>query len=107
MSIQNIGFIGTGIMGSSMVRNLMKAGFHLTVYNRTKSKAEALISEGAAWADSPAACARDQDLVITIVGFPKDVREVYLGKNGIFEGAAPGTYLVDMTTSDPKLAVEL
>lgn len=107
MSIQNIGFIGTGIMGSSMVRNLMKAGFQLTVYNRTKSKAKALISEGAAWADSPAACARDQDLVITIVGFPKDVREVYLGKNGIFEGAAPGTYLVDMTTSDPKLAVEL
>jgi 3-hydroxyisobutyrate dehydrogenase-like beta-hydroxyacid dehydrogenase len=107
MSIKKIGFIGTGIMGSAMVRNLMKAGYQLTVYNRTKAKAEALLSEGAAWADTPKECAKGQDLIITIVGFPKDVREVYLGENGIFEGAKPGAYLIDMTTSDPGLAVEL
>ena len=104
-NIKKIGFIGTGIMGSSMVRNLMKAGFELTVYNRTREKADPLVKEGAAWAESPASCAKDQDAVITIVGFPKDVREVYFQENGIFAGAKKGAYLIDMTTSDPGLAV--
>ena len=68
--MKKIGFIGLGVMGQSMARNLMKAGFSLTVYNRTKSKADGLIAEGAAWADTPGQCAKDQDAVITIVGYP-------------------------------------
>lgn len=102
--IQNIGFIGTGIMGAPMVRNLMKAGFNLSVYNRTKEKAMPLVHEGATWCNTPADCADGADVVITIVGYPKDVEEIYFGKNGIFEGAKAGTYLIDMTTSSPSLA---
>lgn len=102
--IKKIGFIGTGIMGSAMIRNLMKAGFMLSVYNRTKGKAQPLLEEGAQWCDTPADCAAQSDVVITIVGYPKDVEEVYFGENGIFAGAKEGTYVVDMTTSSPSLA---
>ena len=102
-----IGFIGTGIMGCSMVRNLMKAGFEVSVYNRTKEKADDLIAEGAIWKESPAECAKGQDAVITIVGYPKDVEEVYFGENGIFSAAEPGTVLIDMTTTSPKLAIRI
>lgn len=98
-----IGFIGIGVMGESMARHLMNHGHTLTVYNRTKAKADALIGEGARWAESAGACAREQDAVITIVGFPKDVEEVYLGKDGILDCAQPGTLLVDMTTTSPTL----
>lgn len=99
----NIGFIGIGVMGESMARHLMRHGYSLTVYNRTKSKAQNLLEEGAAWAQSAGACARGQDVIITIVGFPKDVEEVYLGDGGILENAKPGATLIDMTTTSPAL----
>lgn len=99
-----IGFIGTGIMGRSMARNLMKAGCQVSVYNRTKAKANELIQEGAIWCDSPAQCAKDQDVVITIVGYPKDVEEVYFGDQGVLAGAREGAILIDMTTTSPRLA---
>ena len=86
--MKKIGFIGTGIMGRSMVRNLMKAGYQVAVYNRTKSKADELVAEGAVWCDSPAECAKGRDVVITIVGYPKDVEQVYFGEDGVIKGAA-------------------
>ena len=104
MGIKKIGFIGTGIMGAAMAGHLLAAGFEVSVYNRTKAKAEGLLSQGAKWCDSPSACAKGQDAVITIVGYPKDVEEVYLGENGIIENAREGAYLIDMTTSSPILA---
>ncbi len=102
--MKSIGFIGVGIMGKSMVRNLMKAGFELHIYARTKSKVEDVISEGATFHDSIAECARGRDAVITIVGFPKDVEEVYFSEGNILDSADAGTYLIDMTTTSPKLA---
>jgi 3-hydroxyisobutyrate dehydrogenase len=102
-----VGWIGTGVMGSSMVGHLMNAGFAATVYNRNRSKAEALLGRGARWADSPAEVARNSDVIFAIVGFPRDVREVMLGTQGALAGAAPGSVLVDMTTSEPSLAVEI
>ena len=104
MGIKKIGFIGTGIMGAAMAGHLLAAGFEVSVYNRTKAKAEGLLTQGAKWCDSPGDCARDQDAVITIVGYPKDVEEVYLGENGILANAKEGAYLIDMTTSSPILA---
>ncbi len=102
-----IGFIGTGVMGRSMAVNLMKSGFKVIVYNRTKAKAQELIEKGAAWKDTVAEVAREANVIITMVGYPKDVREVYLGENGIIKNAKPGSYLIDMTTSSPKLAKEI
>lgn len=102
--MKKIGFIGTGIMGSSMVRNLMKAGFEVSVYNRTQAKALPLVEEGARLCATPGECAKGQDAVITIVGYPKDVEEVYFSENGILDSANPGTYVIDMTTSSPSLA---
>lgn len=107
MEIKKIGFIGTGIMGAAMASNLMDAGFEVSVYNRTKAKAEALIEKGARWCDSPAACAAGQDAVISIVGYPKDVEEVYLGAEGILKSAKQGAYVIDMTTSSPALAEKI
>lgn len=102
-----IGWIGTGVMGASMVGHLMDKGFEATVYSRTKSKAEALIAKGASWADSPKAVAEASDVIFSIVGFPNDVREVMLGAEGALVGSKAGNILVDMTTSDPSLAVEI
>lgn len=102
--MQTIGFIGTGIMGQGMIRNLMKAGYPVQIYNRTRSKAEALEREGAVWKDSAAQCAAGCGVVITIVGYPQDVEEVYFGPGGLLESAQPGTVLIDMTTTSPKLA---
>ena len=99
--IKKIGFIGTGIMGAAMAGHLLAAGFEVSVYNRTKAKAEGLIAQGAKWCESPGACAQGQDAVITIVGYPKDVEEVYLGENGIIANAKEGAYVIDMTTSSP------
>lgn len=107
VSIENIGFIGTGIMGAAMASHLLAAGFKVSVYNRTKSKAEGLIAQGAKWCESPGACARGQDVVITIVGYPKDVEEVYLGADGVLANAKAGVYVVDMTTSSPILAEKI
>jgi 3-hydroxyisobutyrate dehydrogenase len=102
-----IGWIGTGVMGSSMVGHLIDAGFAATVFSRTKSKAGALLEKGARWADSPRSVAEASDVVFSIVGFPSDVREVMLGAQGALAGTAAGAILVDMTTSDPSLAVEI
>ncbi|PNV62283.1 oxidoreductase [Clostridium sp. chh4-2] len=105
--MMKIGFIGVGIMGKSMVRNLMKAGFEVSIYTRTKSKVLDVIEEGAVWCGTVSECAKDQDVVITIVGYPKDVEEVYFGDDGIIANAKKGAYLIDMTTSSPKLAIRI
>ena len=102
-----IGWIGTGVMGSSMCGHLMKQGFSATVYNRSKAKAEPLLTQGAKWADSPKDVAAQSDVIFSIVGFPSDVRETMLGTHGALAGASRGAILVDMTTSEPSLAVEI
>ena len=99
-----IGFIGVGVMGAPMVQNLMKKGHELSVYNRTKEKAAGVVAAGAKWCESAGDCAKDQDVVITIVGYPKDVEEVYFAPGGILDSAAPGTVLIDMTTTSPRLS---
>ncbi len=99
-----IGFIGTGVMGKSMVQNLLQAGYPVSVYTRTKEKAQDLLNQGADWKDSVAALASESDVVISIVGYPKDVEEVYFGTKGIIENAKTGSYIIDMTTSKPSLA---
>ncbi|HYQ58617.1 MAG TPA: NAD(P)-dependent oxidoreductase [Draconibacterium sp.] len=103
----SIGWIGTGVMGESMLGHLQKAGYKCTVYTRTKCKAESLLRSGADWADNPAEVARVSDVIFTIVGFPKDVREVYFGENGILTAAKSGSVLVDMTTTEPSLSIEI
>lgn len=102
-----VGWIGTGVMGRSMVGHLMEAGYEATIYSRTKSKAEDLIGRGADWADSPKAVAEACDVIFSIVGFPDDVREVILGEDGALAGCKSGNVLVDMTTSEPSLAIEI
>jgi 3-hydroxyisobutyrate dehydrogenase len=102
-----IGWIGTGVMGRSMCGHLMDRGFSATVYNRTKDKAAALLEKGARWADSPRAVAEASDVVFLIVGFPSDVRQVVLGPDGVLQGCKPGNIIVDMTTSEPSLAIEI
>jgi len=102
-----IGWIGTGVMGTSMCGHLIAQGFSATVYNRTRSKAGPLLDKGARWADSPRAVAEASDVVFSIVGYPADVRAVILGENGALAGSKKGNILVDMTTSEPSLAVEI
>ncbi len=102
-----LGWIGTGVMGRWMCQHLMDLGYSMTVFNRTQSKAQPLIDDGATWSDSPSAVAAASDVVFTIVGFPPDVREVYLGENGILKGAKDGSIIVDMTTTEPSLAQEI
>ena len=102
-----IAFIGVGVMGKSMVRNLMKKGNELHIYSRTKSKAEEVIAEGAVWHDSVKDCVAGAEAVITIVGYPKDVEQVYFGPEGILENAKAGAFVIDMTTTSPKLAEKI
>ncbi len=102
-----IGWIGTGVMGSSMCGHLMAAGYEATIFNRSPEKARPLVEQGAKLADSPRAVAEAADVVFTIVGYPQDVREVTLGEQGTLAGAHPGAVLVDMTTSEPALAIEI
>lgn len=102
-----IGFIGTGVMGTGMILNLLKAGHQVTVYNRTKAHAQKVLAAGAEWQDMPAEVTRLSDVVITIVGFPSDVEEVYFGRDGIFSTAHSGQILIDMTTSSPSLAKKI
>jgi len=99
-----IGFIGIGVMGSPMTLNLINAGHDLAVYTRTESKASAVTEKGAVWRSSVAGCVADRDAVITMVGYPKDVEEVYFGDKGIIANSKPGTIIVDMTTTSPRLA---
>ncbi|MCH2113331.1 MAG: NAD(P)-dependent oxidoreductase [Pirellulales bacterium] len=102
-----IGWIGTGVMGASMCGNLLSAGYKATIFSRTRAKAEPLIARGATWADSPREVAHQADIIFSIVGYPHDVREVLLGDQGVVAGSQPGSVLVDMTTSEPALAVEI
>jgi len=102
-----IGWIGTGVMGTSMCGHVMEAGFAATINSRTRSKAEPLLERGAAWADTPQKVAENSDVVFSIVGFPADVREVILGDDGALAGATAGSIIVDMTTSQPSLAREI
>ncbi len=105
--LTRIGWIGTGVMGTSMCGHLITAGYSTTVYNRSKEKLKPLIDRGAKAANSPAEAAAASDVVFSIVGFPKDVREITLGSEGSLSTSKPGTILVDMTTSEPGLALEI
>ncbi len=110
MNIQHeqIGWIGTGVMGISMCGHLMAKGYRATVFNRTKAKTQSLLDKGAQWADSPRAVTEQSDIVFTMVGFPNDVREVYLGSNGVLEcRSGAGKTAVDMTTTSPSLSQEI
>lgn len=102
-----IGFIGLGVMGKSMAANLLKAGFEVFVYTRTKDKANELLSQGAKWASAPKEIAQKANVIISMVGYPSDVEEIYLGENGLIENGKQGTHLIDMTTSTPSLAVKI
>ena len=107
MQIKKIGFMGLGVMGTPMAEHLIKAGYSLNVYTRTKGRAIDLLAQGALWCDNPHDCAEDCDLVISIVGYPEDVRQVWVGRNGALANMKPGAIALDMTTSLPELAVEL
>ncbi|ERL64666.1 NAD(P)-dependent oxidoreductase [Schleiferilactobacillus shenzhenensis] len=102
-----IGFIGTGVMGTGMIKNLLQHGSDVTVFNRTKAHAQPVLEAGAKWADSPAALARQSDVLISIVGFPKDVEQVYFADNGVFAGAHAGLTVIDMTTGSPETAKKI
>jgi len=104
---QHIGWIGTGVMGKSMCAHILNAGYKISVYNRTKEKAKELVDMGAIWCSNPKEVAEKSDILFTIVGFPHDVEEVYLGENGILKSVKNGSILVDMTTSEPSLALRI
>jgi 3-hydroxyisobutyrate dehydrogenase len=99
-----VGFIGTGVMGKSMAGHLLSAGYPVYVYSRTKAKAEDLLERGARWAETPGEIAEKANIIITIVGFPSDVEEIYLGQDGLIANGKENTYVIDMTTSTPSLA---
>jgi 3-hydroxyisobutyrate dehydrogenase len=102
-----IGFIGTGVMGTGIVNNLLRHQHEVVVYSRTKAKAQALLDHGASWADNPATLTKQVDTIITMVGFPQDVEAVYFGDQGIFSAISAGKIIVDMTTSSPSLAQKI
>jgi 3-hydroxyisobutyrate dehydrogenase len=102
-----VGWIGTGVMGLSMSGHLLRAGYPLTIFSRTRSKAESLLEAGAAWANSPAEVAAQSDIIGSMVGYPADVRDVHLGPQGTLTTARPDSIIIDFTTSEPALAVEL
>lgn len=99
-----VGFIGTGVMGNSLVKHLLEGGHEVSIYTRTASKADNLLESGAVWKDSPKALAMDAEVIFTMVGYPADVEEIYFGENGLIENAEKGTVLIDLTTSKPELA---
>ena len=105
--MKKIGFIGVGVMGKSMVLNLLKKGFEVSIYARDKQKVKEVINAGAIFCESIKSCAQNKDAVITIVGYPKDVEEVYFSKEGVINSAKKGTYLIDMTTTSPNLSVKI
>lgn len=106
-NVTRIGWIGTGVMGASMCGHLLHAGFTVTVQNRSKPKAKPLLAAGASWADTPKSVAAASDVIFTMVGYPADVRQVILGPEGVLAGCKPRNIIVDMTTSEPSLAVEI
>jgi 3-hydroxyisobutyrate dehydrogenase len=102
-----IGWIGTGVMGSPMAGHLIDAGYQVDVFNRTRERAAGVIEQGARWRDSPSAIAAETDVVFTMIGYPADVRQTVLGQGRLLEAMRPGSLLIDMTTSEPSLAVEI
>ncbi len=102
-----VGFVGIGVMGKSMAGHLLKAGYPVRVYNRTKAKAEDLLKQGAVWEETIAGLAANCNVIITMIGYPKDVEMVYLGDDGLLKNARQGTYFLDMTTSSPELAIRI
>lgn len=104
MKIEKLAFIGTGVMGASVIRHLLKNNYEVNMYTRTKEKAKLLIEAGATWSDTIGEAVEDADLVFTMVGYPTDVEEIYFGENGIFKNGKAGQILIDMTTSSPALA---
>src|SRR5829696_9397393 len=104
---EKVGFVGLGIMGKPMARNLMQAGYELVVHNRTTEKAEKLASEGATAAGSPREVAEESCIVVTMLPGPPEVEEVVAGEEGLLEGAREGSLIVDMSTSSPLLARQL
>ncbi len=107
MKDKKIGWIGTGLMGNPMAKHLVNAGYKVNVHNRTKEKAVELINMGCTWFDTPAEIAANSEVIVTIIGFPKDVEECYFGEQGIFKEVKQGTILIDMTTTKPSLAVTI
>lgn len=104
---QVVGFIGTGVMGKSMAAHILKSGYKVLVYNRTQSRATELVEQGATWIQTVSELSKKSDIIITMVGYPQDVKDIYLGENGILHNAQKGTYAIDMTTSSPILAREI
>ncbi|MEO8046725.1 MAG: NAD(P)-dependent oxidoreductase [Nitrospirota bacterium] len=102
-----IGWVGTGVMGSSMCGHLLTAGYRVTVHSRTKSKAQPLLDRGAQWAENPRAVATQSDVLFTMVGFPQDVHRVYFAETGVLAGARAGMVLIDMTTTQPSLSRDI
>ncbi|MGJ0372791.1 NAD(P)-dependent oxidoreductase [Aliarcobacter cryaerophilus] len=105
--MKKIAFIGVGVMGKFMVSNLLKNGFEVSIYARNKSKVEDSIKEGAIFCESIKECVQNKDAIITIVGYPKDVEEVYFSENGIINSTSQNSYLIDMTTTTPTLSVKI
>lgn len=102
--LPEVGFIGIGVMGKSMASHLMKGGYRMHLYSRTKSKANELLERGAVWHDDPGTLAANADIIITIVGYPSDVEAIYLAEQGILHNCREGSLVIDMTTSSPRLA---
>lgn len=107
MGKESIAFIGTGVMGASIVKHLLDNGHAVAIYTRTKEKAAPLLALGASWASTPAEAIAGRDIAFTMVGYPKDVEEVYFGENGLFQTAKEGSVVIDMTTSEPTLAKKI
>jgi 3-hydroxyisobutyrate dehydrogenase len=107
LSSFHISWIGTGVMGLSMCGHLLGNGARVSVFTRTRDKAQPLLDRGAAWVGSPRQAAEQADIVCTMVGFPADVRDVYFSEAGIIAGTRAGSVLVDMTTTEPSLAIEI
>ena len=105
--MKKIGFIGVGVMGKFMVSNLLKNGFEVSIYARNKAKVEETIKEGAIFCESIKECVQNKDAIITIVGYPKDVEELYFSQDGIINSASQNSYLIDMTTTTPTLSVKI
>ena len=102
-----VGWVGTGVMGASMCGHVLDAGYAVAVTSRTRSKADGLIERGATWMDTPAQVAAASNITCAIVGYPRDVQEVFLGPDGLIAGASEGDVVIDMTTSNPSIAVDI
>ncbi len=106
-STTRLGWIGTGVMGLSMCGHLLGKGYPVTVHNRTKTKVQPLLDKGAQWADSPKAVSAQSQVIFTMVGHPRDVRDVYFGDDGVLAGVKSGSVIVDMSTTEPSLSKEI